>query len=159
MKRAYTLIETVAVMLLVGVLVLSATVALVPMAEAFLQAKQNADALQKVGLATARITRELTTITNVVSGTDRVLRYDHLDEQGLPRQHVLAWSGAAGAPLLLDNVILLDDVQYFELRYYGMPGEAYQSVWTAASREIEVGLGLRKAPGAYTLRIRPRNVP
>lgn len=158
MKRAFTLIETVAVLLLVGVLTLSATVALVPMAEAFLQAKQNAEAMQKSGLAAARITRELTTITNVVSGTDRTIQYDLLDEQGAPRHHVMAWSGTAGAPLLLDNVTLLDDVQHFELRYYDMPGEAAHSAWMPTSREIEVELGLRAAPATYTLRIRPRNV-
>lgn len=158
MKRAFTLIETIAVLLLVGVLTLSATVALVPMAEAFLQARQNADAMQKAGLATARITREFTTVTNVVYGTRHDIKYDLLDEQGVPRQHVMAWSGAAGAPLLLDDVTLLDDVQLFELRYYAMPNEAYQSAWTPGSREIEVGLGLRGAPAVYTFRIRPRNV-
>lgn len=158
MKKAYTLIEMIAVLLLVGVLVLSATVALVPLAQAFLQVRQNSDAAQKSCFALARITRELTTVTNVVSGTSRSITYDLLDEHGVLRRRTLAWSGVAGTPLTLEGVPLMDDVGSLEFRYFTLPGESALAAWTPQCREIETALGLASVGSSYTLRIRPRNV-
>lgn len=158
MKRAYTLIEMIAVLLLVAVLTLTATVALVPIADAFLQVRTNTDAMQKTAFAMARITRELTTVTNVVAGAPTTITYDLLDEQGVPRRRTLDWSGGAGAPLRLAGAVLLDDVAGFELKYYAMPGDTAQSGWGPTCREIEVVLALASVPNVYTLRIRPRNV-
>ena len=47
MKRGFTLIELVAVLLLVGVLVASSVVSLIPVAEGLVQARRNATALRK----------------------------------------------------------------------------------------------------------------
>jgi prepilin-type N-terminal cleavage/methylation domain-containing protein len=159
MKRAFTLIEMVAVLLLVGVLTVTATVALVPVAEAFIQVRRNSDAMQKAGFAMMRLSRELTTVTNMVAGTSHTLTYDLLDEEGQPRRHTLTWSGAAGTPLRLEGATLMDDVGSFEVRYYALPDGAPQPAWTSSCREIELAIGLASVPNVYFLRIRPRNMP
>ena len=68
MNKGFTLIELVAVLVLVGVLATAATVSLLPVAEGLILVRQNATAMQKSRLAFARLTRELTTITNVTVG-------------------------------------------------------------------------------------------
>ena len=158
MKRGFTLIEMIAVLLIVGVLALATTSALAPIAEGYLQARDNADSAQTLAFATARLSREFSSITNVISGTARTITYDHLDQDGLLRRRTLAWSGTAGAPLTLDNVALLDDIGDLEFRYYTAPGLPAQAAWTATSREIETSIRLVSDVNPCVLRIRPRNL-
>lgn len=158
MKRGFTLIEMIAVLLIVGVLAFATAVALVPMAEGYLQVRDNADAAQSMAFATARLTREFSSITNVVSGTARAITYDHLDQDGLLRRRTLEWSGTPGTSMTLDDVPLLDDVGDLEFRYYTAPGQPAQAAWTGTSREIETSLRLVTDIHPCVLRIRPRNL-
>lgn len=158
MKRGFTLIEMIAVLLIVGVLALATVTALAPMAEGYLLARENAESAQALAFATARLAREFSSVTNVVSGTERTITYDHLDQNGVLRRRTLAWSGTAGTPLTLDTVALLDNVGDLEFRYYTAPGQAAQSAWTAASREIETSVRLTSDINPCVLRIRPRNL-
>lgn len=157
MKQGFTLIEIIAVMLLVSFLVLIATLSLLPMTEGFFQIRRSAEGLQKTHLALARIGRELTTITNVVASGRHTLTYDFLDPTGAAHRRTLSWNGA-DSPLLLNAVPLSDDVGTFELRYYATPDGAAATSWTADSRLIEFSLGSAAGPHLYTVRIRPRNL-
>ncbi len=159
MKKGFTLIEVIAVLLLVGILVLASTIALLPMVEGFMQASRNVDAAQKSHLAMSRIVREITTITNVVAGSRNTLTYDFLDPSGASLRRTLTWSGDAGAPLTLNGVPISDDVAGFEFRYYTHSGGTATPVWTDESMLIEVVLSTRSGGDTYTNRIRPRNIP
>lgn len=158
MKQGFTLIETIAVLLLIAVMMLSAAVALVPLSEGFTQAIQNADTAQKAQLALARISRECITITNVASGSAHAMTYDFLDPEGMGIRHVLSWSGVPGDPVLLENVPLMDGVAGFELRYAASPGSPGQSSWFEGARMILLRLETMAAPAVYTNRISPRNI-
>lgn len=159
MKNGFTLLEVVVSTLLVALLVLVSTLALAPMIEAMTNVRRNSDGAQKLHLATSRLVREFTTITNVVNGTGNTLTYDFLDQNRVGRRHTVTWTGNAGAPLLLENAVLLDDVGSFILRYRTHADASPQSTWSSSSREIEVVISLASMPGAFTNRVRPRNVP
>jgi len=158
MKTGFSLIELIAVLLLVGVLAASATISLLPVAEGLAQVRRNATTMQKSRLALARLTREFTTITNLISGGARTMVYDFLDLAGTPRQHTLSWSGVAGESLMLEGVPLTDDVADFELRYYDYPGTAAQAAWTTNSRLVEIVLESLETGDRLTNRIAPRNL-
>jgi prepilin-type N-terminal cleavage/methylation domain-containing protein len=160
-QSGFTLIEVVAVLVLIGVLAVSTIVSLLPMAEGFVLAQRNADAARKAQLAMGRISGEFTTITNILSGTANAITYDFLEASGetfLLRRRTLARSGSA---LLLDGIALSDDVSHFELRYYddSEPSATPRSSWVGGtSRLIEVILESAASGDRYTNRIAPRNV-
>lgn len=158
MKRGFTLIELVVVCLLLSALALPLFVSLVPVTEGLAIARVNADAGQKVRLATARLSREFTTISNVVAGTAHDLVYDFLDPLNTTWQRRVSWSGVAGDPLTLDGVDLSDDVAWFELRYYEEPGSARQSAWFPEAKAIELVLECNASGDRYTNFISPRNL-
>lgn len=158
MNRGFTLIELIVVLLLVGILVMSAAISLLPMSEALALARTNASVAQKSRLAFARLSREFTTITNVVSGAARSFSYEFLDPDGNPHLHTLVWSGTPGDPLQLDGAPLSDDIADFELSYYDAPGGTAQAAWTADSRLIEMVMESRATGDRYTNRIAPRNI-
>ena len=150
MKAGFTLIEMIAVLILVSILVSSATLSFVPMAEALTQVRTNTRAMQKSRLAMGRLTREFTTITNVVASGSGAITYDFLVPNGnwyAVRRHTLSWSGSAGAPLLLEGVPLSDDVANFSLSYAPGPPPV-------------IGILLQSQEGgqAFSTGIAPRNM-
>lgn len=158
MKRGYTLIETIAVFLLIAVMMLSASVALVPMSDGFSQAIQNSDAAQKAQLAFMRLASELTTISNVAASSAQSLTYDFLDPTGVSVHRTLSWSGLPGDALLLDQVPLTDDVADFGLGYASAPGAPTQPVWFSGARLISIRLETLQAAAVYSNHIAPRNL-
>lgn len=159
MKRSgFTLVETIAVLLLMSVLALSIFIALIPVSEGLAQARENSDIAQKTHLAMARLFRELTTITNVVQSGPALLSYDYLDPAGVSHRRTLNWTGNAGDPLLLNNVPLADDVNMFALRYFAGDGGAPAAAWSSAAPVVEIELQVRGGGIVYTNRIAPRNI-
>ena len=155
MKTGFTLIETVAVLLLVAILAMSTMVSLLPMTEALGQARANASAAQKARLAMARLSREFTTISNVAAAGAGSIRYDFLAPAGnwfVSHHHHLYW---AGGDLMLrdeaDGAVapLCDEVGSFRLTYAPGPPPV-----------IDVALTLSDALGgdSYSNRIVPRNI-
>ena len=159
MKRGFTLIELVAVLLLVGVLVASSVVSLIPVAEGLVQARRNATALRKSRLAFARLAREFAAITNVSMGGPHTIQYVFLDSARTPYLRSLSWSGTPGEPLTLGGIPLTDDVGDFRLRYYDRPDDStYTSVWTTNSTLVEATLQSLETGDNLALRLSPRNV-
>jgi prepilin-type N-terminal cleavage/methylation domain-containing protein len=154
MKKGFTLIEIIAVLLLVSMLALSAFISLLPMSQALLQVRENTAAAQKARLAMARIAREFTTIARVVSIGPSTITYDFLVPSGnwyVTRRHTLAWNGTPGHPLMLEGVPLTDDVQAFALNAYDAPGSPTNWV-------IDVRLQGRRGNLAFSNSIAPRNM-
>ena len=158
MKKAFTLIEVIAVILLTSVLVLASSIALLPLVEGFFQVGRKSDLAQKTNLALERIVREMTTITNVVSGSQTSIAYVFLDPAGAPQSRTLSWEGA-GTALALNSVPLLDGVELFRLRYYATPSGAPGGAWTPAMRLVEITLDVESGAVPYTTRVKPRNLP
>jgi len=159
MKKGFTLIEVIAVLVLVSILVLGSTLALQPLVMGLTQARANTDAVQKTHLALARLSYEFTTITNIVSSGSQTLIYDFLTPAGATIRRTVAWGGQSGDLLTLDGVALSDDVDHFELRYYEHRTATATTQWTADSKLIEIIYGTQLSGDLYTIRICPRNIP
>ena len=154
MKKGFTLIELIATLLLVALVGLSAVISMLPMAEGLMQIRDNAGAAQKARLALARISREFTTISGVVSSGPNAITYDFLVPAGAwyaTVRHTLSWSGTPGDPLLLEGVPLTDDVADFALAIFDAPGPATN--WVVA-----VVLQSQVGSQAFSNRIVPRNI-
>lgn len=157
MKKGFTLIEVIAVLLLVAVLGLVTILGMVPVVDGFAQVRENIVAAQKAHLAMARITREFTTLTNVVSGGETSIIYDYLDSEGNDWRRTLAWNGS-GTPVTLNGAVLTDDVAGFRLRYGAAPQSVSSSTWGDGDQLIEMVLITETGGISYTNRIRPRNI-
>ena len=155
MKRGFTLIELVAVLLLVGVLIASSMVSLIPVAEGLMQARQNAVILRKSRLAFARLSREFSAITEVVAGNSHSIQYVFWDASRNAFNRTLSWSGTSGDPLRLDNVILTDEVADFRLQYLSWTNSANSPTNAPI---IELSLRGTAMSSALVLRLSPRNV-
>ncbi len=155
MKRGFTLIELVAVLLLVGVLVASSMVSLIPVAEGLVVARQNAVILRKSRLAFARLSREFSAITEVVAGNSHSIQYVFWDASRNAFNRTLSWSGTSGDPLRLNNVPLMDDVADFRLQYLSWTNSAINPTNAPV---IELSLRGIAMSSALVLRLSPRNV-
>jgi prepilin-type N-terminal cleavage/methylation domain-containing protein len=158
MKHGFTLIEVLVVCLLLSALALPLFISLVPVTEGLAIARVNADAGQKVRLAAARLSREFTTISNVVAGSAQNLTYEFLDPAGVSWQRQVSWSGIAGDPLTLNGVSLSDDVGWFELRYFEEPGSTRQGAWFPEAKGLEMVLECDATGDRFTNCIAPRNL-
>lgn len=151
-QHGFTLIEIIAVLLLVGMLAATVMVSLVPMVQGLAQVQTNTETAQKARLAMARIERELTTISDLPAIGTASITYRFLfpvsEDAYMDVQRTLSWDGA-GNPVELDGVPLVDNVADFELNYVAGPPEA-----------IDVVLVMNNSAGtdAYTTRVVPRNI-
>ena len=137
-SRAFTLIEMVVVLLLLGLLGFSVVLAVVPVTRGLLMTRDSVNATQKAHVALTRLVREFSIITNVVSGTGQTMVYAFADDDDVTHQRNVSWND--GGSLLLDGVPLSDDVGQFALRYYATPGGTPQSSWGAGMRIVEIVL-------------------
>ncbi len=149
MKKGFTMIEMIATLLLVAILAVSVVISLLPMAQGLMQVRDNAAAAQKARLAMARVSREFTTITNVVSSSSSAITYDFLVPAGAwyaTLRHTVALNGDE---LQLEGIPLCDNVAGFHL--------AYASGFPAV---IDVVLTMAGELGgnAYSNHIVPRNI-
>ena len=156
MKQGFTLIEVIAVLVLVTVLVLVSTLGFLPVVQGYRQVDANVASAQSAHLTWSRIARELTMATNVVGGASTSITYDFLDSQGQPHRHTLAWDGSA--MLTINDAVLSDDVRDFQLRYRAGPEWPASSVWAEGDRVIDLSMTTHSTGDAYTDRIRPRNI-
>ena len=157
-KSGVSLIEVLAALVLVGVSVSVSGVLLAPLVQTFLNAHKASELMHQSQLAMARMSREFTTITNVVSGSNGAITYDTLDSSGGGHRRTISWDGSAGSALLLNTSTLAGEVQLFRLSYVDSVGEAQQSSWGADSTIIEVLLDMGVAGSIYTNRFYPRNL-
>ena len=135
-EKGFTLVEMIAVLILVGIIAAFAGLGVVRVIEGLLFAKMNAETTQKAQAAM--------TFTSY--------------KQGLAGVHVVTW---VGTNLLLDGNILTDQVSAFALGYYDSYGGIKQSTWSSSRRVIEISLGLKGASSTvsvFTDRVVPRNL-
>ena len=158
MKRGFSLVEMIAVLLLLSVLGISAFISLVPMTDAMMQSRVAVGSAHKINLAVERLASEFLTITNVAAGGSRSITYDFLDPLGRVNRHAVSWSGVPGDSLLLQGVPLSDDVRDFELRYYNRADDPAQFQWSADTRLVEIVLRSQRSDWCYTNRVVPRNM-
>jgi prepilin-type N-terminal cleavage/methylation domain-containing protein len=157
-RDGFTLVEMLGALLLVGILAALTGMLLAPMAQTFLNTREAARMMQDGQLAMARLAREFTTVSNVVSSSSTTITYDTLDSAGDSHRRTLEWSGTPDDPLMLEGHTLIDALQRFELSYMDTVAATPQSSWGSSSTLIEVVLDLGAAGSSYTNRLYPRNV-
>lgn len=119
MKRGFTLIEIVGVLVLLGITGVFAGMMLSSTVQRFTQEKEAAAMNQKTEAAMARLVKELTwanptslSITN--AGRTISWQSRHPERIGDGTQ-TLSWNGTPGSDLLLQGQPLLDRVDFFEI--------------------------------------------
>ena len=154
----FSLVELLVTLLLVAVLVTFTGFLLAPVIQVFLNAREASALLHESELGMARLSREFTTITNVVSASSSSITYDTLNSSGVAQRRTVSWAGNSGDPLLLNGHVLMGGLRLFGLSYLDSPTANPQSTWGANSSLIEVVLDLGVSGSVYTNRFFPRNI-
>jgi prepilin-type N-terminal cleavage/methylation domain-containing protein len=160
----FTLIEMIAVLLIVAVIVTVTGMAIVTGVKGYLFATDNASISQKAQLALTRINRELMELVDVTSAEQSRVTYRRLDDTTStlyfsdPDDTINMVSGEnpSGGDMLVDRVGL------FQLTYY-----KGQDPWVAGTDDIRdlstigIELHIKRFEGelsvTFTTRITPRN--
>ena len=158
-QAGFTLIETIVVLILVGIIAVFAGMGITSVMEGYLLTKMNAETTQKGQVALTRLVKELTVISSVDSGASSATTITFTSyKQGIAGTHVVSW---IGDNLLLDGDILTDHVSGFDLGYYDSYNGAKQCTWASTRKMVEVTLSIRGAKdviSVFTDRVAPRNL-
>jgi len=115
-RRAFSLIELIAVLIILGIMGALAGLGLQYIAAGFVSAREAGSGAQDAQLAVARLLQEFTA-NCTVSGTSATSIQYTTQHDG--SNHTLSWSGTAGDPLMLDSDALVGNVDSFAVSYDG----------------------------------------
>ena len=162
--NGFTLIEMIAVLLIVAVVATVSGMAIVTGIKGYLFATDNASISQKAQMALTRINRELMELVDVTSAEQSRVTYRRLDDTRTTLYfsdtddtvNIVSGENPSGGDMLVDRVGL------FQLTYY-----KGQNPWVAGTDDvrdlstIEIELHLERFEGnrsvTFTTRISPRN--
>jgi len=159
-KRGFTLIEVIASLLLLGILGVFFSFGLTTAMEGYVFARKNAETTQKGQVALLRLTKELSVIRTVTTGSATAISFTSC-KAGSDVSQTVTWSGSAGDPLYLASDILVNNVNDFDLGYYPSFSGAKGASWTGSTKIIEITLKLTGADNVvstFTTRVLPRNL-
>lgn len=166
-EKGFTLIEMIAVIVLMGITAALAGMWIVSVANAYLYSKLNMDTTQKAQLAMTRVTKELTAIKTVNAGAAAQLtytrsNYDYVNMMDPGDLTQTLKYDAAGGTLTINGNILTDNVSNFTMSYCDEVNSTNcPTNWSSTSRIIQITLTLKGADNtvsAFTQRIAPRNI-
>ena len=156
-EKGFTLIEMIAVLILVSILAVFVGMGIASIIDGFFLTKMNAENTQKGQVTLTRLVKEFTVLTSVSSATTTSINFTSY-KQGVSGTHVVSW---VGNDLSLDGDILTDNVSEFDLGYYDSFDGAKQSTWSSSRKVIEITLKLKGANdvvSVFTDRVKPRNL-
>ncbi|OQY60201.1 MAG: hypothetical protein B6245_02595 [Desulfobacteraceae bacterium 4572_88] len=154
-NRGFTLVEIIASLFIIGMIASIAGMGIVQLANGFIFSKKNAETVQKAQIVMSRLVKELTSDTILSSGTSIAIIFTN---SRLTGSHQIRWDNATKQLLFDENtaasdeVILTDDVNAFDLKYYdsySTPSSPSTS-YSAASSIIEITLELDGAGDTST---------
>lgn len=160
----FTLIELILTLVIVGIMGTFGLQTFYHVINGFISTKMNTTTSQKGHIALNRLTKEITNITSVTSGTASVINFDTFSyTDGLLGTINVSLSGT---DLLFSDSrrggnddILIDNVSSFSLNYLDTFDGAGASVWSVTTKLIEISLSLTAANGTvvnFTNRVIPR---
>lgn len=162
-NRGFTLVELIAVLLILGVTAALSTVMIGVIVDGYLFSADNATTATDAQVAMGRLEKEFGVIHAVTAASRTAITYSGYRTPGASEAHTVSWSGTANDPLLLDGDILIDNVAAFDLLFFNaFDGAPPATTWSPASRIIEVTLsisGAQSINSTFTSRIKPRNIP
>jgi prepilin-type N-terminal cleavage/methylation domain-containing protein len=126
-KKGFTLIEMVAILMIVGVIASISGMAIVTGMRGYLFAKENMSIGQKAQMATIRLTREMMELMNVTTAEQGRITYDRMDGTRSITQTVYL-DAESGTVRIVSGINpsggddLITEVGGFELAYYKETG-------------------------------------
>jgi prepilin-type N-terminal cleavage/methylation domain-containing protein len=115
-KKAFTLIEVIISLVLIGIMAVLVGVGVVKITQGYVFARQNTDTLLKTQVGMVRIVKELSSIhieTDSIAAADATsISYT---KNGVSGGHTIA---RAGTVIQIDGIILVDNVTAFDLKYF-----------------------------------------
>jgi prepilin-type N-terminal cleavage/methylation domain-containing protein len=135
-EKAFTLIEVIVSLVLIGILATIAGMGLVQITQGYVFAKQNSETAQKAQIAMARIVKELGAVNTINSTSSTSVTYTRPG----PVTNTIALSGTT---VTLNTIPLIDNVTAFALDRFDA---ANNSTTTAANiRRVDITLTVRGA--------------
>jgi prepilin-type N-terminal cleavage/methylation domain-containing protein len=136
--KAFTLIEVIVSMVLIGVMAAIAGMGLVVVTRGYVFSKQNADTMLKSQVAMTRIVKELSSIRptdTISSATNASITYTKDGVAGV--SHTISWTGNI---LQIDGVTLINNVTAFSLAYANSAGGVIAIGSTSPSQAVLNGI-------------------
>lgn len=158
-NSGFTLVEMIAVMVLVGILTAVVGTGSVQMVRGMIFTKMNAVTIQKGQMTMTKLVKEFTNINiGGITAADATSITFSSVKGGTVGTHTVMLSGNT---VTFDGDILTDQVDHFSLGYYDNFDGAAQTTWRSSRRIIEITLGLKGADDVVTVfreRVKPRNI-
>ncbi|HEX2958621.1 MAG TPA: prepilin-type N-terminal cleavage/methylation domain-containing protein [Chitinispirillaceae bacterium] len=158
-NKGLTLMEVIAVMVLVGILTAAVGTGLVQVVQGMIFSKMNAVTIQKGQIAMTKLVKEFTNINiSAITTADATSITFASVKNGESGAHTVTLSGST---ITFDGDVLTDQVDSFILRYYDNYDSTAQTTWQSSRRIIEITLRLKGADDVvteFTERVKPRNL-
>jgi prepilin-type N-terminal cleavage/methylation domain-containing protein len=149
-KNGLTLIEIIVVLVVLGIIGSIIGMGIANIAKSYVASGKSLDTAQKGTLVLTRLSKELSVVKSISSGTASAITYTGVDSPNLPYPHTISINGAN---LLLNNAdILTDQVSAFTLSYCDVYNSAAPcpNVYSATTTIINVNLVLIPQTGMTT---------
>jgi prepilin-type N-terminal cleavage/methylation domain-containing protein len=143
-QKAFTLIEVIVSLVLLGILAAIAGMGIVKITEGYVFTKQNAETAQKAQIAMARISKELGAATAVTAATANSISYIRPG----PVTNTIALSGTT---VQITGTTLIDQVTAFTLTYNYATGVTAPT--PADIRQVFIRLTVEGVPNPFENRV------
>jgi prepilin-type N-terminal cleavage/methylation domain-containing protein len=112
-RRGFTLIELIAVLVILGIVSVLGSMGLVEIARGFIFSKRSVAAAGQTQVALARLVKEFSAIQSIASATDKTITYTRAPGE----THTVSWT-SEDQPVTIDGDTLIGNVKSFSLAYY-----------------------------------------
>jgi len=173
-QAGFTLIEIIVVLIIGGIMMTVAGMAIVTGLKGYFFARDNAAITQNAQLSMTRLSRELMELTNITDYTSSQVSYERPDDSGSSKAFTIYLDSdddtikiaPVAIPSVGDGDILVDRVNNFALEFYsGNSGSASYPVWLEGEdikdlSYITIALDLERTSGSiisFSTTVNPRN--
>lgn len=156
--KGFTLLEVIAVMILIGVIATAVVLGYVQVMKGMVFTKMNVATIQKGQIGMTKLVKEFSNIniSSITAASETSITFTSV-KNGVSGTHTVTFTGNA---ITYDGNIVTDQVATFLLKYYDSYESTAQSTWQSSRRIIEITLNLKGADDVlseFKARVKPRN--